>query len=58
MSAVSDTVGPGRRAGSVSDWKSVPDVHTVSKNASKSRPAKFLAFVMKVKGAPPVLPVN
>jgi hypothetical protein len=29
----------------------------VSKNASDSRPAKFVVFFVKDKGAPPVVPV-
>jgi quercetin dioxygenase-like cupin family protein len=34
------------------------DVHTVSKNASKTKPAKFVVFMVKNKGAAPVLPAN
>ena len=28
------------------------DIHTISRNASKTRPAKFLVFLIKNKGAP------
>ncbi len=38
-------------------YESPGDVHAVSKNASDSRPAKFLVFFVKSKGAPPVIPV-
>ena len=34
------------------------DIHTVSKNASKTQRAKFLVFMVKNKGVPPVLPAN
>ena len=34
------------------------DVHTVGRNASNTKPAKFLVFLVKDKGAPVVLPVN
>ena len=34
------------------------DIHTVSKNASDTKPAKFLVFFVKDKGAPPVVPVE
>ena len=34
------------------------DIHTVGRNASKTRPASFLAFLVKDKGAPPVLPAE
>ena len=34
------------------------DVHLVGRNASKTRPAKFLAFFVKDKGAPFVLPAE
>lgn len=34
------------------------DIHSVSKNASKTKPAKFLVFVLKDKGTPPVVPVK
>jgi quercetin dioxygenase-like cupin family protein len=34
------------------------DIHTVGRNASKTKPAKFLVLLLKDKGKPPVLPVN
>jgi quercetin dioxygenase-like cupin family protein len=34
------------------------DVHTVGRNASSTRPAKFLVFLVKDKGAPILVPVK
>ena len=34
------------------------DIHTVSRNPSTTKPAKFVAFFLKDKGKPPVLPVE
>jgi len=34
------------------------DVHVVDRNASSSKPAKFLVFLIKDKGAPALLPVE
>lgn len=34
------------------------DVHSVGRNASRSRPAKLLAILIKNKDAPPVVPVD
>lgn len=34
------------------------DVHLIGRNASKTKPAKFLAFFVKDKGAPVVMPVE
>ena len=34
------------------------DIHLVGRNASKTKPAKFLAFFVKDKGAPFVMPVE
>jgi quercetin dioxygenase-like cupin family protein len=34
------------------------DIHTVSRNASKTEPAKLLVFMVKKEGAPTVLPVK
>ena len=34
------------------------DVHVVSRNASKSAPAKYLVFMVKEKGAPILTPVK
>jgi quercetin dioxygenase-like cupin family protein len=34
------------------------DVHVVGRNASHTKPAKFLVFLVKNKGAPPLVPVQ
>lgn len=34
------------------------DVHTIGRNASKTKPAKFLVVLLKTKGAPAVIPVH
>ena len=34
------------------------DVHVVGRNASKTKPAKFLVFLIKDKGAPAFVPVE
>jgi hypothetical protein len=34
------------------------DVHIVGKNASKTKPAKFVVFLVKDKGAPVVVPAK
>ena len=34
------------------------DVHVVSRNASKTKPAKFVVFLVKDKGAPILIPSN
>ena len=47
------TLGPGQTF-----YESPEDVHTVSKNASDSKPAKFLVFFVKDKGAPASTPVQ
>ena len=47
------TLGPGQTF-----YESPDDVHTVSKNASDSKPAKFLVFFVKDKGAPASTPVK
>ena len=47
------TLGPGQTF-----YESPDDVHTVSKNASASQPAKFLVFFVKDKGAPASIPVK
>lgn len=43
------TLGPGQTF-----YESPDDVHTVSRNASSTQPAKFLVFFVKDKGAPTV----
>jgi quercetin dioxygenase-like cupin family protein len=47
------TLGPGQTF-----YESPEDIHTVSKNASSTKPAKFLVFFVKDKGAPPTVPAN
>ncbi len=34
------------------------DIHTVGRNASKTKPAKFIVFLVKDKGAPVLVPVR
>jgi quercetin dioxygenase-like cupin family protein len=34
------------------------DVHVVGKNASQTKPAKFVVFLVKDKGAPVLVPAN
>lgn len=34
------------------------DVHTIGRNASKTKPARFVAVLMKKKGVPAVLPAE
>lgn len=46
------TLGPGQTF-----YENPSDVHTVSANASKTEPAKFLAFVIKDKDKPGLIPV-
>ena len=45
------TLGPGQTF-----YESPTDIHTVSKNASDTQPAKFLVFMVKEKGTPLVIP--
>lgn len=45
------TLGPGQTF-----YESPEDIHTVSKNASDSQPAKFLVFFVKEKGTPLLVP--
>ena len=47
------TLGPGETF-----YESPSDVHAVSKNASDSKPARFLVFFVKDKGAPALLPAK
>lgn len=39
-------------------YENPSDIHTVSQNASKTEPAKFLVFIVKDKGAPVTRPVS
>ena len=34
------------------------DIHAVGRNASRTKPAKFIVFLVKDKGAPVLVPVN
>jgi quercetin dioxygenase-like cupin family protein len=47
------TLGPGQTF-----YESPKDVHTVSRNASTTNPAKFLVFFVKQKGAPTTVPAK
>jgi quercetin dioxygenase-like cupin family protein len=47
------TLGPGQTF-----YEGPNDIHTVGRNASKTKPAKFLVFLVKDKGAPVVIPIN
>ena len=39
-------------------YESPQDVHTVSRNASKTKPAKFVVFFIKNEGTPILTPVH
>lgn len=47
------TLGPGQ-----SFYENPNDIHVVSRNASTSKPAKFLVFLINKKDAPLVIPVK
>jgi len=47
------TLGPGQTF-----YESPDDVHTVSRNASRTKPAKFLVFFVKQTGAPATVPAK
>ncbi len=47
------TLGPGQTF-----YESPEDIHVVSRNASKTKPAKFLVFFVKDKGTPSLVPVK
>ena len=47
------TLGPGETF-----YEQPMDVHTVGRNASKTKPAKFLVFAIKKQGAPLVIPAK
>jgi quercetin dioxygenase-like cupin family protein len=47
------TLSPGQTF-----YESPEDVHTVSRNASATKPAKFLVFFVKDKGAPGTVPAR
>src|SRR5262249_44195428 len=39
-------------------YESPEDVHIVSRNASKTKPAKFVVFLVKNEGAPILIPIH
>jgi len=47
------TLTPGQ-----SFYEGPTDIHTVGRNASSTKPAKFLVFLVKDKGAPVLIPVK
>ena len=47
------TLGPGQ-----SFYEDPDDIHTVSRNASSTKPAKFLVFLIHKQGAPLVIPAK
>jgi quercetin dioxygenase-like cupin family protein len=47
------TLGPGQTF-----YENPDDVHTVGRNASSTKPAKFLVLLLKDTGAAPVLPAE
>jgi quercetin dioxygenase-like cupin family protein len=47
------TLGPGQ-----SFYEGPDDIHVVGRNASNTRPAKFLVMLIKKKGAPVLVPVK
>jgi quercetin dioxygenase-like cupin family protein len=47
------TLGPGQTF-----YESPEDVHTVSRNASATQPARFLVFFAKPKGTPLTVPAR
>jgi quercetin dioxygenase-like cupin family protein len=47
------TLGPGQ-----SFYENPNDIHVVSRNASNSKPAKFLVFLIHKNGTPLVIPVK
>jgi quercetin dioxygenase-like cupin family protein len=47
------TLTPGQ-----SFYEGPSDIHTVGRNASTTKPAKFVVVLLKDKGAPVVVPVN
>jgi quercetin dioxygenase-like cupin family protein len=47
------TLGPGQ-----SFYEDPSDIHIVSRNASSTKPAKFVVFLINKKGAPLVIPAR
>jgi quercetin dioxygenase-like cupin family protein len=47
------TLGPGQTF-----YEGPDDIHVVGRNASTTKPAKFLVMLIKKKGAPVLMPVK
>ncbi|MGE5321847.1 MAG: cupin domain-containing protein, partial [Actinomycetota bacterium] len=47
------TLGPGQTF-----YEGPDDVHVVGRNASQTKPAKFVVFLVKNKGAPVLVPAK
>ena len=47
------TLAPGQTF-----YEGIDDVHLVGRNASTTKPAKFVVFLVKNKGAPVLVPVK
>jgi quercetin dioxygenase-like cupin family protein len=47
------TLTPGQ-----SFYEGPDDVHVVGRNASQTKPAKFVVFLVKDKGAPALVPIK
>jgi quercetin dioxygenase-like cupin family protein len=47
------TLGPGQTF-----YEGPNDIHVVGRNASNTKPAKFVVFLVKEKGTPPLIPVK
>ena len=47
------TLTPGQ-----SFYEGPDDVHVIGRNASQTKPAKFVVFLVKDRGAPVLIPVN
>ena len=39
-------------------YENPDDIHNITQNASKSKPARFLVYIIKKKGAPALVPLN
>jgi len=48
-----ETLTPGQTF-----YEGPTDVHVVGRNASQTKPAKFLVYLVKYKGAPVLIPVK
>jgi RpiB/LacA/LacB family sugar-phosphate isomerase len=51
-------VGAAVCANKIAGVRRPDDIHTGSRNASKTKPAKFLVFLLKAKDAPVLVPVK